>query len=390
MLVVHLSLTPLVGAPGSICRALNTVPGVQARWAVLDTQGGAYDKMAFEMDLQWALHREEILDLVGRCDLLHLHNFIDLDCQAFAPIDFRALWARGLPMVRHFHSNPELVARAMGQTVQQVLGCPIPKLVIGQYPERYYPDAQPVPNMVFVPPREPVPTDAPLRIGYAPSRFTPARSSRWDTKGYPETVKLLARLGRSARQQGLAVEFDLIEQVGHTECLRRKTRCDLFIDDLVTGSYHLNTLEALQSGLACATFLDRRTLEALAALTGQTDFPAINVGMENAHDVLLALCRDATLVREIGLHSRQWMERHWRPDWVAGCFLAAYDQVTRAPGQAFPARFDTRLRAQQWLNVGLHDELWRSRQAGWPSETSAALLKIRAGIGRTVRRVLGR
>ena len=386
MLIMHLSTTPLVGAPGSICRALNMHEGVEARWAVLDATVGSYDKMVFDLDLQWKNDRQQIIDLVQRCDVLHLHNFIGLDSKIFSPIDFRVMWNQRRTIVRHFHSTPMWVAKNMGVSEEAILNCPIPKLVIAQHQERFIGNARMVPNIVF--PNSKIcrlrSNDAPLRIGYAPSRFLSARAARWDTKGYPETVKMLQRLVRTARKQGLGIEIDLIELVSHSECLRRKSDCDIFIDELVTGSYHLNTLEALCTGIACLTFLDRRTQQAITALTGRTDFPAISVGLEHAHDVLLELCRDRESVRQIGLHSKEWMASHWDPFDFAEHFLDAYDQVRSEPHKSFPCRFGGNL-ALQVATVKLHDQLWRSRAKQWPRLAPPWFTGIKSAVGQVVR-----
>ena len=90
MLILHFCLTPLAAAPYRICQALNMLEGVTARSIVLDAQG--YSKLSFPSDLIWSEHKAEILTLLEKADLLHLHNFVGLDCDKFTPIDFQALW----------------------------------------------------------------------------------------------------------------------------------------------------------------------------------------------------------------------------------------------------------------------------------------------------------
>lgn len=386
MLVLHLSLTPLVGAPIRICQALR-LRGIDARCAVLSAEVGDYAKHAFDQDLVWSSNREEIIDIAGRCDVLHLHNFIGLDSREFAPLDFRKLWDQGRPMVRHFHSTPDLIGRFLKQPESAVLECPIPKLVIAQYPERFFPAARLVPNIVL--PETPAishdrSAPAAIRVGYAPSRFNSARSSRWDTKGYPETIRVLKRFPRAARARGARVEIDVIEQVPHRECLARKARCHIVIDDLVTGSYHLNTLESLAQGSACITYMDRRTLQVVAEITGRNDFPAINAGLEDAHAVLLDLVLKPETAVEIGRRSRDWMAAHWAPAAMAGHFLDAYAAVQRAPHTPFPARFGSDA-ASRWLAIDLHDLLWRSRAGRWPAIMPGWMLAIRGVGGKALR-----
>lgn len=383
MRVLHFSHTPLVGAPGRVCRALRALPDVDARWVVLDTTAGSYDRMSFELDLVWPRDRDEVLDLLARCDVVHLHNYLHLDSPEFAPISFAALWRQGKPMLRQFHSTPELIGRFLGQPAQAALDCPIPKLVLAQFHERLYPTARLVPNIVDLDLPE-LPVDGPLRIGYAPTRFDSGRDARWDTKGYRETLSLLKRLRRQAAREGLAVEVDVIELVPHAECLRRKARCHLFIDELVTGSYHLNTLEALAQGSVCLTWLDARTAGAVQALTGRADFPALAVPLEQALPVLLALCRDATLVRALGRQNRDWMREHWAPDRMAQHFLSAYRDVVAAPRTPFPARRGLDA-ASTWRAVAVHDLAWRARQSHWPRVWPRWALTLKARAGRLAR-----
>lgn len=383
MLALHFSHTPLVGAPGRVCAALRALPGMDARWVVLDAQAGEYDRMSFELDLRWPRDRAEVLALLSRCDVVHLHNYLHLDSDDFAPVSFAELWQTGKPMVRHFHSTPDLVARFNRQPTQAVADCPIPKLVIAQYPERQFPDARLVPNVVALDLPSP-PEDGPLRIGYAPTRFNSGGSSRWDTKGYGETVKLLRQLRRRCAREGIALEVDLIERVPHAACLARKARCHLFIDDLVTGSYHLNTLEALAQGSVCLSYLDGRTLAALQELTGRSDFPVVNVGVEHALEVLLDLCRQPALTRALGRQNRAWMLAHWQPARMATHFVDAYRHVIASPRAPFPAR---RLddAASRWRAVGQYDTLWRARQTHWPRLTPRWMLAPKAAIGRALR-----
>ncbi len=385
--VLHLSTTPLVGAPGNQCRALNESGLARARWAVLDDSVGQYKAMAFDLDLTWARNRDEIVALAQVCDVLHLHNFIDLQTQAFEPLDFGAFRARGKPMVRQFHSQPGFVAKVMSQSEEAIQACPIPKLVIAQYPERGYPTAALVRNLVYVPPRvaQAGADNRPVRVGYAPSRFNSAHTSRWDTKGYPETLAVLRRLKKLAARRGLAVELDVIEHASHAECLRRKALCDLFVDDLATGSYHLNTLEALAMGVPCATFLDGRIRRVLREVTGGAELPVLDVGLEDAADVMAELCARPETLRAMGHAARNWMDQHWAPFDVAAELSHLYQQVLERPGEPFPRRFDPSDPLMEWAVRSEHDVRWRARRRLWPAAPNPLLQRARAVAGRVAR-----
>lgn len=373
-----------------ICQALALHEGVSARFAVLNTSVGAYDHMVFDTDLHWDRDRDEIVELARTADVIHLHNYLDLDSTQFAPIDLKKLWQDGRPTVRHFHSAPDAVAQHMRTTAQAVADCPIPKLVIAQFHARYYPNAKLVPNIVFGDDSTRVLESraGPLRIGYAPTRFNSGRASRWDTKGYRETTKLLKSVVRKASARNVDVRIDIIEQVSHAECLQRKSACHIVIDDLVTGSYHLNTLESLASGSVCLTHMDRATQQAVIDLTGRSDFPALSVGLEDAEAVLLDLAGNWQLVDAIGAHSRAWMRQHWAPKDMARHFLDAYAHVTAHPGQSFPSRSDSAPMVQDWVDIRLHDLVWENRHQRWPQVMPDWLRDLRGGIGKVLRGIV--
>ena len=79
--VLHVALTPLAGSPIRIVNALNSHTAVRARLAVLDP--GAYGSRTFPGDLDWQSHTDEVREVLGKVDILHLHHFFDLDDNPF-------------------------------------------------------------------------------------------------------------------------------------------------------------------------------------------------------------------------------------------------------------------------------------------------------------------
>lgn len=390
MKVLHLSDTPLVGAPLRISRALNRLPGVTSRAAVWRTKIGVYETLAFDTDLRWEHDRVEIVKLAQEADVLHLHQTVRPGSQEFPGLDLAGLAAAGVPLLRHFHSTPQFLAALSGQSVAELLACRIPRVVIAQHPERFVPDAALVPNIVFAEDAAPVlarSAGQPLRIGYAPSRFNTARSSRWDTKGYPETLAMLREVVRRSRRAGLAIEVDCIENTPHAECLNRKAACDVVLDDLVTGSYHLNTLESLVAGRAVITYLDARTQVAQEEITGGHRLPVLNLGLECAAEVLIELAREPAIARQLGEQAATWMRKHWSPEVMAARFVAIYQQVISQPSHPLAYRFDPGNPLDRWNTQGGPDALWRQRSQYWAPEPSRWRQAFRSAVWRAARRL---
>lgn len=321
--VVHFSLTPLAGMPLRLVRALGRHAGIEAR-LVDASRFGLYGQ-----DVVFDETPELAVALAEAADVIHLHNYLNLASTAFAPIDFAALARRGARVVRQFHSTPALVAGTMGIPVAELLADRLPALVIAQYPERLYPNALVVPN--FVPEDEPgyQPGDAPPEVDvfFSHTKTTGAFEDRWNTKGAPETMALLAELGATA-----GVTSDCVTGAPLEQALARKRRARLVVDDLASGSYHLTGLEGLAMAKPTLSFLDGRCLELLAAFAGTARCPFVNVRLEDAGPVVRALLADPQAAADVGLAGRDWLLAHFSARTRVAYYVAAYEALLRDPG----------------------------------------------------------
>ncbi|MGJ3522738.1 cytidylyltransferase domain-containing protein [Nitratidesulfovibrio sp. D1] len=345
MRVVHFAVTPLAGAPLRLVRALNAhLPGCTARLVDL-TRYGSED---FGQDVVFDETPDLARELAEQADILHFHNYLDLDSRHFAPIDFRALAERGaLPKknvlaVRQFHSEPGLVAGRMGITPAALLAQPIPALVVGQFQERCYPRARVVPNPLPIDDADYLPHDpavhGPLRhdVFLSPTRLHSAWADRWNTKARPEAEAAVraACLPRGA-------SWHLVHRTPLAQTLAAKRLARIVVDDLVTGSCHLTGLEGLAQGKPVLAHLDGRCRRVLAHMAGPDTHPTdacppdsspfVDVRLEDAAHVLGHLLDHPDEAQEVGRAARTWMEAHWRPERIAAAYGAAYASLARDP-----------------------------------------------------------
>ncbi|GAB6038370.1 hypothetical protein JCM15519_29290 [Fundidesulfovibrio butyratiphilus] len=322
MLVLHFSRTPLAGMPIRLCQAQNRHLPLTAR-LVDSSRFGLFDH-----DVVFDETPELAVDLARKADIVHLHNYLDLDSDAFAPIDFRDLVHKGAAVVRQFHSTPDLVAQVMGITPQALLAQPIPSLVIAQYPERLYPDALVVPNFVFEddPACQPS-TSPPLwDVFYSYTKDIDAWTDRWNTKGAPQTLRMLDTLAKD-----LDLRVRTVTDRPLAEVLADKRRSRIALDDMVTGSYHLTGLEALAQGVPVLSCLDERSQALLRRFSGADWHPFINTRLEEAPKVIAHLAGEPELCRALGLAGRRWLLAHWREERMVGHYQAAYDLLLEDP-----------------------------------------------------------
>lgn len=390
MLVVHVSLTPLAGSPIRIVRALRRHTSVEARLVNLAPR--AYGRRVFPEDLAWEEHADEARELVARADVLHFHHWFAFDSRA-NPFGFDFLGAQkpGARHLMHWHSSPEFTARNAGVPVEALLGTALPQLVMAQYHERFYPRARSVPLVIEHDESPPAPGSASARdtrrpiVMFTPSQFAGAHVERWETKGRPEVVALLERLAR----RGVLEPF-VAHDLPFEECQRHRAAADIVIDDVVTGSFHTTTLEALSLGKPTISWLDARTQAVLAELTGSHELPIVNAPLEALEHVLGLLCSDAELRAELGAWSRAWSRACYGEARMVAHYERAYAELVRT-GSLDPCRPQEHREARAWLAADLHDAIWAAgRRRFHPERLRVALVRSAREFGRRLRGGPGR
>ena len=320
--LLHFSKTPLAGAPIRLVQALQRHTDYNVRIVDLNRWG------LFDHDVIHAENPDEVLDLAEKADIIHLHNYLGFQSKDFYPVNFDFLRRQGKLFLRHFHSTPLLVARGMGIGVSDLLASPMPSVVIAQFQERFYPKARVVPNIIPQddPVYRPSAGDSLWGIFFSPSLSLGAWGDRWNTKGTPETQRLLEQV---ALRTGCTVKCVSGRQL--LEVLQEKRQAGIVIDDLVTGSYHMSGLEGLSVGKPTLAFLDNRTQRVLSEISGSPACPFVNVRLEDAFEVLVYLLEHPDEMADIGKASREWIERYWSDRILVQHFVDVYEKLITDP-----------------------------------------------------------
>lgn len=330
MKIVHFSNNSLAGMPLRLVRALDSLTDHDVSLVDLERYDLVKQLGWYDYDVVFQEEIDRAVTLAEEADVIHLHNFIDLNSTEFAPIDFAALQKKGTAIVRQYHSIPDLVAKRMGRPLSDVLDCPLPALVIAHYPERFYPKARVVPN--FLPQDDPAYTPAggesQCDIFFSPTKMYDAWESRWSTKGAPQTIDVMERL---AWDTGCTVNW--MHGKPLDEILAVKRSCRIVLDDMANGSIHLSGLEGLCQAKPVLCFLDERMVEVLRFLSGASWNPFINVRLEDSEAVLRYLLAHPDEAEEIGRESRRWVETYWADHQMVKHFTEAYDILVDDPAK---------------------------------------------------------
>ena len=101
-------------------------------------------------------------------------------------------------------------------------------------------------------------------------------------------------------------EFKLVTNMTRAEALEIMQKADIFIDQLILGSYGMASIEAMSFGKPVMTFIMPEVFE--AGLPNEC--PIVNTNPVNLEENLIALITDAKLRHELGSLGRAYVEKY--------------------------------------------------------------------------------
>jgi len=211
-----------------------------------------------------------------------------------------------------YHSEPKVIDGSMDYKHK--------KLVIAQYhatlPE--YKDCQIVRNIIDFENEFYMPKSLEkIKIGYSPSHVD--KRTFWADKGYIETVKILHKM-----KHFFNVDYDVITGVSLKECIKRKSECNIIIDECMTGSYHRSGLEGLALGKMTICSLNDDVKRILKKFS-KVALPFENVWIDGLEQFLTTAIKNGTeYLKSIGNLNRTWMESYWHPQAIVNEYIKIY------------------------------------------------------------------
>ncbi|MEM7349900.1 MAG: hypothetical protein AAF657_03785 [Acidobacteriota bacterium] len=308
MKVLHVSDTELSSAPYRLAK-VQRIAGLEAKLLSIPdrTSRAQYP----HPDLFMTSGRAVLASHLDEADVVHYHNrWRDSLLFRLQPWAWPVLEHK--PSVIQFHSPRE--GNGFEESLRETS---LIKLVVAQYHPRIYPECRPVQNAI--------PIDEPLHqardvrneppvIVYTPPHCDDAG---WRNKGCGQTLPIL--------EDGF--RFRYATGRSWREIMALRQGCDIAIDEIVTGSYHMCSLEALSQGLATIAGLDSLTVDAIEQVTGTREHPWIVATPDTLRDVLTELCEDEGYRLAKRQQARAFVEKYWSPQVVTRRFRRIYDEA---------------------------------------------------------------
>ena len=159
--------------------------------------------------------------------------------------------------------------------------------------------------------------DGPIRVAHAPTNRSVKSTAR--------VIEAIANLHRA----GYGVVFDLIERVSYEECLRRKGKADIFVDQLDLGIGN-NSLEAFGMSIPVVAGVSNPAVrEAMLAKWGYLPFYEANE--DNLEERLAHLIRNYELRAQVGGDGFQYLVSWHHEEVVVRQLAEVYRTVAARP-----------------------------------------------------------
>jgi hypothetical protein len=297
----------LAGAPVHLSKILNKYTSVDSLCVVKKTFTRSLIK-----NLNWdydfvAPNKKLLHDLFDWADLIHFHQSV-----------YCCINCKGRSLIQ-YHAEP--VDYQAFQTHAAWNG---KKLVIAQYHPLFYSDASIVPNMIdiWAPQYCPGPKPADrVKIFYS---WAFDSKKGWGRKGSQETMKILQQIQK--RYPGF-VQLDVLTNAPYEKCLAEKRDAHICIDECVTGSYHLQSLEGCSVGAATINNLSRPVLKNMQAVSQTSSHPFVCSDISGLFDLLCDLIEHPDKLFQLGQRARAWMEKYWDPRTLVNLYLKHYEKL---------------------------------------------------------------
>lgn len=315
--VVHITENPIAGAPINLSKALNKYQGDKVS-SVHIAQSDRNENRIFDSDIIIDQVSEHFLrHTLEQADIIHLHNFYQ-NQHLFRKHPM--LWDIVMRKKRVWQCHSQR-STSWVKLTDALEDKKMKHLVIGQYHPREWPECEVVPNVIDIWAPELMPdwtvkNDIP-RVVFSPSRIN---CPGWDDKSYAEVKPVLQQLVDENK-----ITAEIIYDKPFAECLARRRKADIGIDEIKTGSFHLTSLECLSSGLVTVAGLDEIQVKTLKDLTGSNNLPWLVARPENLKEKIESVCQDVIRLRKLRENSRLWMEQFWEPKLLTRKFVTIYE-----------------------------------------------------------------
>lgn len=297
MRIAHVSRSAISGAPGNLSDAIEKYTDYNSVWL----RRGADSNIEYEYQL-------------NRADIIQWHNNVDMEIY---------------PHVKHkknfllYHSPPDNddIWMQYNNISEDITRMVIPHFHAGL---KVYQDLVRARNVVDLSTWkfDKYRTNDVVNITYSPSS---TEYGVWQRKGVSQHKTVFHRI---KQHFGSRVNVDLIMNTSYYDCITRKARSDIVVDECVTPSYHLSSLEGLALGKPTVCWVDDRVQQILSECTGSDTQPFHSVYVGWLEDYLIDMIeRGSDYLKREGVKAKKWFDTYWQPVDIVNEYIRIYQTL---------------------------------------------------------------
>ncbi len=321
--VVHLSTTPLVGAPGKVSKYLSLEGCNSIHFFIKDYPEplkNFFNSNSCLLNLKNVNINKFFSDAIRSADIIHIHNNIPIDlCYKILETNNRCKYVyqvhsplREPPLFSNFESNLPFKFDA--------------KLCVAHIHPRLYDDYIMVPNLIDHPGVLRKRDESKIRIIFSPSHNRCQKEYIFSTKLSPNIQGNLEFLERkySSEIEVINMETKIEPQV----LLKIREGCDITVDEIVTGGFHQVSCEGLSCGnivLNNADFFAKKSFS--DAIRADALPPFLRVNDQNFLEIVLNLTKDRSLLNKYRQSSYDFYHKFMLPQRLIHCFTRIYEEI---------------------------------------------------------------
>ena len=285
--------------------------GIEANLAVTSTKGWHtnFDHNLSKIDTRSIKGKmdvgKKLYDLIKECDILHYHG--QAVSQGYRDL---VMWSgiMGKPVILHHHGS-EIRNKDYPKFANQLV-----KYRYVSTPDllEFVPDAEWLPNPTNLKNLKYSETNisGPLRIMHAPTN-----------RDVKNTAAIEAAISK-VKNDGLNVQFTLVENIKHSDLISQISKHDLIIDWLnpKLGIYGVFSIESMALGRTVICSLNDSLYE-------KFNLPIISINPDNLADKITELYNNRNILLEIGKASHNFVHKHHNPIESAKIVIERYKAV---------------------------------------------------------------
>ena len=322
--IVHLSKTPLVGAPGTLSKYLNYIDNINSIHFTLNEYPEQlkyfFTRNSIHLNLKNKLLYDLFQEKVKQANIIHIHNDIDHP----EIIDFLLSNQSNKNFIYQVHSpfrEPPLFIDKSEDLPFKFAK----KLVIAQVHPRLYQDFEIVPNIVDFNPRKKdiLKNNKRIKILFSPSHKR--------TKGVIFSTKFTENQNEIFDFIKNDDKFDLInidKPIAPNILAEIRKEADISIDEIATGGFHQISYEALACGNVTINNADLFSREIFAnAIKADKLPPFVRACDQNLLEVLQYYKDNENSLLSKRKESLEYFVKYMLPLRLVNCFVSKYKEV---------------------------------------------------------------